>query len=24
MSSLPDSADYYLAVLADIFHSLVK
>jgi hypothetical protein len=24
MSSLPDSADYYLAVLSDIFHSLVK
>jgi hypothetical protein len=24
MASLPDSADYYLAVLADIFHSLVK
>ncbi len=23
-SSLPDSADYYLAVLADLFHSLVK
>lgn len=24
MSSLPDSADYYLAVLSDIFHSLIK
>lgn len=24
MTTLPDSADYYLAVLSDIFHSLVK
>jgi hypothetical protein len=24
MSSLPDSADYYLAVLSDIFYSLIK
>jgi hypothetical protein len=24
MSSLPDSADYYLAVLSDIYHSFVK
>jgi hypothetical protein len=24
MTSLPDSADYYLAVVSDIFHSLVK
>jgi hypothetical protein len=24
MSSLPDSADYHLAVLSDIFHSLIK
>jgi hypothetical protein len=24
MSSLPDSADYYLAVLSDIFYSFVK